>query len=75
MGLDTNTEDEDPDLTGGNVDGAPDSAGALQENSKENLRTQLEVAATKLNMPLFTSFQLRLKDLRGEKASGLTLPP
>ena len=30
LGLDTNTEEEDPDLTGGNVNGVAGSADALQ---------------------------------------------
>ena len=50
-------EEEDSDLTGGNVDGTAGSADALQEDSEENLHTQLEVAATELNMPLFTNLQ------------------
>ena len=52
---DTHKEEEHSDLTGGNVDGAAGSADALQENSEENLQTQLEVAATQLNKPLFNN--------------------
>jgi hypothetical protein len=71
---DTNTEEEDPDLTGGNVDGAAGSADALQENSdsaaidtEENLQTQLELAAQQLNLPLFNNLQLRWNELRAKK--------
>ena len=75
LGLDTNTDEEDPDLTGGFVNGVAGSADALQEDSEKNLRTQIEEAATNLNMPLFNSLQLHLNDLRGKKASGPTPPP
>ena len=47
LGLDTNTEEEDPDLTGGFVNGVAGSADALQEDSEENLRTQIDEATTK----------------------------
>ena len=57
------------------MNGVAGSADALQEDSEENLRTQIEEAATKLNMPLFNSLQLQLNDLSGKKASGPTPPP